>query len=122
MIFIFYQFYIYIYWFAEMLSLVKQCASLSISSRASLLPASSSVTVQTRDFWRLWDSRYTDDRNKLAKYPQKSIDEENIFDSRQEMAKDGYGITLFSLKDGTRGSLKPVVARFKRLDWGVWIR
>ena len=40
---------------------------------------------------------------------------------RGETAKDGYGITLFD-KDGKRTSLKAVELRFKRLDWGAWIR
>jgi len=38
------------------------------------------------------------------------------------MAKDGYGVTLYDLKDGKRKSLSAVVMRFKRLDWGAWIR
>ena len=36
--------------------------------------------------------------------------------------KDGFGVKLYDLKDGQRKSLKAVVARFKRLDWGPWIR
>jgi len=38
------------------------------------------------------------------------------------MAKDGYGVTLFDINDGKRKSLSAVVMRFKRLDWGAWIR
>jgi len=40
---------------------------------------------------------------------------------RGEGAKDGYGITLFD-REGKRTSLKAVELRFKRLDWGAWIR
>ena len=38
------------------------------------------------------------------------------------MAKDGYGVTLYDINDGKRKSLSAVVMRFKRLDWGAWIR
>jgi len=38
------------------------------------------------------------------------------------MAKDGYGVTLFDINEGKRESLGAVVMRFKRLDWGAWIR
>ena len=38
------------------------------------------------------------------------------------MAKDGYGVTLYDINDGKRKSLGAVVMRFKRLDWGAWIR
>jgi len=41
---------------------------------------------------------------------------------RGETAADGYGIQLYSPKDGKRTSLKAVELRFKRLDWGMWIR
>lgn len=40
---------------------------------------------------------------------------------RGETAADGYGITLFDEK-GKRTGLKAVELRFKRLDWGMWIR
>ena len=103
-----------------MLSLIRQCSALSLTK--TLTPLAPVTMIQTRDFWRLWDQRYTDPNNKLAMYPQKSIEVEDPFDSRQEMAKDGYGIKLYDLKDGERKNLKSVVARFKRLDWGVWIR
>ena len=105
-----------------MLSLLKQCSAISISK--SLAPLSPVTMTQTRDFWRLVDQRYTSPHNTLqnSKFPQKSIDVEDPFDSRQEMAKDGYGVKLYDLKDGERKNLKAVVARFKRLDWGVWIR
>ena len=104
-----------------MLSLLKQCSSLGqVLTRA---PVSAALSVaQSRGFWRLVDNRYTDPDNKGSKYPQPSIEQDDIFDSRQEMYKDGFGIKLYDLKDGERKSLKAVVARFKRLDWGPWIR
>eukprot|EP00088_Acartia_fossae_P034632 TRINITY_DN3554_c0_g1_i4.p1 TRINITY_DN3554_c0_g1~~TRINITY_DN3554_c0_g1_i4.p1 ORF type:complete len:304 (-),score=33.31 TRINITY_DN3554_c0_g1_i4:55-966(-) len=40
---------------------------------------------------------------------------------RGECAKDAYGITLYD-KDGKRTTLKGVENRFKRLDWGMWLR
>ena len=81
------------------------------------------MAVQSRGFWRLVDSRYTSpDCHHKNQYPHRSIEEDNIFDSRQEMYKDGFGVKLFDLKDGERKNLKPVIARFKRLDWGPWIR
>jgi len=105
-----------------MLSLVKQCSSLFISKTPLMSPAPM-MAVQSRGFWRLVDSRYTSpDCHHKNQYPQRSIEEDNIFDSRQEMYKDGFGVKLFDLKDGERKNLKPVIARFKRLDWGPWIR
>lgn len=41
---------------------------------------------------------------------------------RGETAKHGYGITLYDPKSGERTGLKAVELRFKRLDWGAWIR
>jgi len=41
---------------------------------------------------------------------------------RGETAAEGHGVTLYSPKDGKRTSLKAVELRFKRLDWGMWIR
>lgn len=41
---------------------------------------------------------------------------------RGETAAHGYGVTLYSSKDGQRTGLKAVELRFKRLDWGMWIR
>lgn len=38
------------------------------------------------------------------------------------MAKDGYGIKLYDEKTGRRGTLRAVEMRFKRLDWGAWIK
>ena len=98
-----------------MLSLIKQCSS------ASSLFTKAPALVQSRLFWRLVDDKTNSD-NKLAKHPQSSIEPDDPFDSRQEMFKDGHGVTLFDLKDGERKNLKAVVARFKRLDWGPWIR
>ena len=98
-----------------MLSLIKQC------STASSLLTKAPALVQSRLFWRLVDDKTTSD-NKLAKHPQPSIEPDDPFDSRQEMFKDGHGVKLFDLKDGERKNLKAVVARFKRLDWGPWIR
>lgn len=65
------------------------------------------------------------DSNKLVapfKFPQKYHEEVNPFDGRQEMAKDGYGVVLYDKNDGKRKNLTSVVMRFKRLDWGAWIR
>ena len=98
-----------------MLSLIKQCYSTT-----SLLTKAPAL-LQTRLFWRLVDDKTNSD-NKLAKHPQPSIEQDDPFDSRQEMFKDGHGVKLFDLKDGERKNLKAVVARFKRLDWGPWIR
>ena len=81
------------------------------------------MAVQSRGFWRLIDDRHANPNcHHKNQYPQRSIDEDNIYDSRQEMYKDGFGVKLFDLKDGERKNLKAVVARFKRLDWGPWIR
>ncbi len=40
---------------------------------------------------------------------------------RGETAAEGYGITLYN-ESGARTGLKAVELRFKRLDWGMWIR
>jgi len=42
-------------------------------------------------------------------------------DGRGETEADGYGIKLWDSK-GLRTPLKAVEMRFKRLDWGMWIR
>jgi len=55
-------------------------------------------------------------------FPQRNYEKKNPEYGRQEMAKDGYGVTLYDLEDGERKSLSAVVMRFKRLDWGAWIR
>jgi len=57
-----------------------------------------------------------------TKWPQDIHQKHDPFDGRQEMAKDGYGVTLYDLNDGKRKSMTAVVMRFKRLDWGAWIR
>lgn len=65
------------------------------------------------------------DSDKLVaphKFPQKFYQEKDPFDGRQEMAKDGYGVELYGKNDGKRKNLSAVVMRFKRLDWGQWIR
>ena len=97
-----------------MLSLLKFSSSLLVPRPALTAPC-------LRPFWRLVDDKTNSD-NKLAKHPQPSIEVDDPFDSRQEMFKDGHGVKLFDLKDGERKNLKAVVARFKRLDWGPWIR
>lgn len=56
------------------------------------------------------------------KWPQERLEKADPFDGRYEMAKDGYGVTLYDINDGRRKSLSSVVMRFKRLDWGVWIK
>ena len=105
-----------------MLSLAKQCCSISsLLTKQPALITSPFLALQSRSFWRLVDDKTNSD-NKLAKHPQPSIQQDDPFDSRQEMFKDGHGVTLFDLKDGERKNLKAVVARFKRLDWGPWIR
>ena len=105
-----------------MLSLAKQCCSISsLLTKQPALITSPFLALQSRSFWRLVDDKTNSD-NKLAKHPQSSIEPDDPFDSRQEMFKDGHGVTLFDLKDGERKNLKAVVARFKRLDWGPWIR
>lgn len=65
------------------------------------------------------------DSDKLVapfKFPQKYYEEKDPFDGREEMAKDGYGVVLYDKNDGKRKNLSSVVMRFKRLDWGQWIR
>ena len=105
-----------------MLSLAKQCCSISsLLTKQPALITSPFLALQSRSFWRLVDDKTNSD-NKLAKHPQPSIQPDDPFDSRQEMFKDGHGVKLFDLKDGERKNLKAVVARFKRLDWGPWIR
>ena len=103
-----------------MLSFLKQ-GSTSLLSHHPALSGASCPVIQSRNFWRLVDDKTNSD-NKLAKHPQPSIEVDDPFDSRQEMFKDGHGVKLFDLKDGERKNLKAVVARFKRLDWGPWIR
>ena len=104
-----------------MLPLLKQCSSLFLS-KSPLIPVAPTFLVQSRTFRKLLDKNHGDPNNKDAKCPQPSIDEDNIFDSRQEMYKDGFGVKLYDLKDGERKNLKAVIARFKRLEWGPWIR
>ncbi len=53
--------------------------------------------AQSRGFWRLVDNRFTDPDNKGSRYPQPTIEQDNIFDLRQEMYKDGFGIKLYDL-------------------------
>ena len=38
-----------------------------------------------------------------TKWPQDIHQKHNPFDGRQEMAKDGYGVTLFDINDGKVG-------------------
>jgi len=104
-----------------MLPKLKQCSSLFLS-KSPLIPVAPTFIVQSRTFRKLLDKNHGDPNNKDAKCPQPSIDEDNIFDSRQEMYKDGFGVKLYDLKDGERKNLKAVIARFKRLEWGPWIR
>jgi len=65
-----------------------------------------------------YNSRLTEPTN----LPQRRTLEPDPCEGRQEMAKDGYGVTLYDIQDGKRKSLSAVVMRFKRLDWGAWIR
>jgi len=55
-------------------------------------------------------------------FPQRNYEKKNPENGRYEMAKDGHGVTLIDLEDGERKNLSPVVMRFKRLEWGAWIR
>ena len=108
-----------------MLSKAKLCSSLLSSpyNMSPLLKFLPTVSPMVREFSKFVDSNPGSSKNnKCSKYTLKSIYRRDPFDSRQEMAKDGYGITLYDMKDGERKSLPAVVARFKRLDWGQWIR
>jgi len=108
-----------------MLSKAKLCSSLLSSpyNMSPLLKFLPTVSPMAREFSKFVDSNPGSSKNnKCSKYTLKSIYRRDPFDSRQEMAKDGYGITLYDMKDGERKSLPAVVARFKRLDWGQWIR
>merc|ERR1719234_2979268 len=78
-----------------------------------LAPASFSTSAALQ-----YNSRLTSPHN----FPQRRTQEKDPFLGRQEMAKDGYGVTLYDINDGKRKSLGAVVMRFKRLDWGAWIR
>jgi len=107
-----------------MLSKVKLCSTLLVSP-SPLLKFLPTMSPLGREFHRLVDKSMGSETNKCAKYTQKSIGSgyrPDPFDSRQEMFKDGHGVTLYDMHDGERKSLPAVVARFKRLDWGQWIR
>jgi len=111
-----------------MLSKIKLCAPFllspsPLSNMSPLLKFLPTMAPQVRDFSRLTDPNTTSGRNFLGKYRYtKDIDVKDPFDNRQEMYKDGFGITLYDIKDGERKNLPAVVSRFKRLDWGQWIR
>jgi hypothetical protein len=64
----------------------------------TLLLPSSSILASSRNYFRPMDDH-----------------------GRGETAADGYGITLYD-EQGKRTGLKSVELRFKRLDWGMWIR
>jgi len=100
---------------------VKKCVSclLSPSPLVRFLPT---ISPMVRQFHRLVDTSVGSEKNKCAKYPQKTIYKRDPYDSRQEMFKDGHGVVLYDMQDGERKNLPAVVARFKRLDWGQWIR
>jgi len=101
---------------------LKFC-SLTLPTTATILKAQPVVSLNIlRNYWRITDKVVGDERNKCSRQPGKSIEVKNTFDSRHEMFKDGYGVTLYDWKDGERKNLDAVVARFKRLDWGAWIR
>jgi hypothetical protein len=76
----------------------NNAGGVSIKSSILLLPSAIAV-LNKRTFFEAMDSH-----------------------GRGETAKDGYGVVLYSDKDGKRKPLKAVELRFKRLDWGMWIR
>jgi len=85
-----------------------------VSSKTSLLtPLGITSSTQTRG-WKMLIQPHA--------FPQKNYEEKNPENGRHELAKDGYGVTLYDLEDGKRKNLSPVVMRFKRLEWGAWIR
>lgn len=104
-----------------MLSKIKLCSTYLLSP-SPLLKFLPTLSPQVRQYSRFTNDNLTSGRNTCVKYPQKSIDRKDPFDSRQEMFKDGHGVTLYDLHDGQRKNLPAVVARFKRLDWGAWVR
>jgi len=112
-----------------MLSFLRRCPSLLVhNSPLKCLPTLNLPTLapatSVRQYWHLTDASIgpTSGDNKCGKYPQKSIYRKDPFDARHEMFKDGHGVVLYDLHDGERKNLTAVVARFKRLDWGAWIR
>ena len=106
-----------------MLGRLKICSYFLPTTTTTILKAPPVVSSNIiRNYWRITDKVVGDDRNKCSRQPGKSIEVKNTFDSRHEMFKDGYGVTLYDWKDGERKNLDAVVARFKRLDWGAWIR
>jgi len=109
-----------------MLSKVRLCASslvtTSLVSPSPLLKFLPTMSPFVRQFHRLTDQNAGSNKNKLGKLPEKTIYKRDPYDSRQEMFKDGHGVVLYDMQDGERKMLPAVVARFKRLDWGQWIR
>jgi len=104
-----------------MLSKIRLCSSF-LTSPSPLLKFLPTLSPTVRQFSQFTDPNLTSGKNTCVKYPQKSIDRKDPFDSRHEMFKDGHGVELYNLHDGERKNLAAVVARFKRLDWGAWIR
>lgn len=76
----------------------KNGSWLSIKS-SSLLAPSSLAVINKRTYFEAMDKN-----------------------GRGETAAHGYGVVLWDPKDGKRKPLKAVEMRFKRLDWGPWIR
>lgn len=104
------------------MSKIRLCTSF-LTSPSPLLRFLPTLAPAMREYSRFTNSNVTSATwGGGAKYPQKSIDRVDPFDSRHEMFKDGHGVKLYDLHDGERKSLPAVVARFKRLDWGAWVR
>lgn len=96
------------------LGLFSSLSSLTNTSQLlKILPTVCPVLGQSRGYKHLVQP---------CTMPQRNYEKKNPENGRHAMAKDGYGVTLFDLEDGERKSLSAVVMRFKRLDWGAWIR
>jgi len=114
------------------MNVLAQLGRLSLGSSLARAVQQPWLQTQVRPFWKLVDPNPTSPDNTGSRIPQKSIEKKDWFnrnpnpndpfDSRQEMYKNGYGVVLYNLHDGERKSLAAVVGRFKRLDWGAWIR
>jgi len=103
--------------FSSVSSLARGLSTLTLSSqlpKAGLLPHPTLALVSSTRGWA-----------KLVKahnFPQRNLEQKNPEHGRNEKFKDGHGVTLYDLEDGERKSLGAVVMRFKRLEWGAWIR
>ena len=107
-----------------MLSKIRLCSTILTSPSPLLKFLPSFAAPQLRQFNQFTDANMTptSGKNHCSKHPIVNIDKKDPYDSRHEMFKDGHGVELYNLQDGERKMLPAVVARFKRLDWGAWIR